>query len=85
MVSRGRYDDVVKLPLITSSAHKHHIHDDDILHAFDNPIFADDLDEGLAMFIGPDRVGNLLEIGVIDSAEGPIVIHAMTARAKYLR
>lgn len=56
-----------------------------MLHAFDHPIFVDDLDEGLTMFIGADRAGNLLEVGVIDSVDGPIIIHAMTARAKYLR
>ena len=30
-------------------------------------------------------LGNLLEIGVIESVDGPIIIHAMTARPKYLR
>lgn len=75
----------MKVPLIASSAHHHHVHDDDILHAFDNPILVEDLDEGLTMLIGPDRAGNLLEVGVIDSVDGPIIIHAMTARTKYLR
>jgi hypothetical protein len=37
------------------------------------------------MLIGADPTGNLLEIGVIDSADGPIIVHAMTARPKYLR
>jgi hypothetical protein len=73
------------VPLIASSARKHHVHDDDILHAFDHPILVDELDEGLTMFIGPDRAGNVLEIGVIDSSDGPIIIHAMAARPKYMR
>lgn len=73
------------VPLIASSARKHHVHDDDILHAFDHPILGDELDEGLTMFIGPDRAGNVLEIGVIDSSDGPIIIHAMAARPKYMR
>jgi len=37
------------------------------------------------MFVGADTSGNLLEVGVIDSVDGPIIIHAMPARPKYLR
>jgi hypothetical protein len=37
------------------------------------------------MFIGPDHAGNLYEIGVVGTDEGPIVVHAMRARSKYLR
>ena len=72
-------------PLIAASARKHGIHDNDMLHAFDHPIFVDDLDDGFVMFVGADTNGNLLEIGVIDSTDGPIIIHAMAARPKYLR
>ena len=42
-------------------------------------------DDGFVMFVGADNAGNLLEIGVIDSADGPIIVHAMPARPKYLR
>ncbi len=72
-------------PLIAASARKHGIHDDDMLHAFNHPISVDDLDDGFVMFVGSDIAGNLLEIGVIDSADGPILVHAMPARPKYLR
>ena len=72
-------------PLIANSARKHGIHDDDMLHAFNQPILVEDLDDGLVMFVGADTAGNLLKIGVIDSTDGPIIIHAMTARPKYLR
>jgi len=75
----------VEAPLIAASARKHGIHDDDMLHAFDHPISVDDLDDGFMMFVGADIAGNLLEIGVIDSADGPILVHAMPARPKYLR
>jgi hypothetical protein len=61
------------------------VSDETILHAFNNPILVEDLDEGLTMFIGPDRAGNLYEIGVVDSDEGPVVVHAMRARPKYQR
>jgi hypothetical protein len=56
-----------------------------MLHAFNHPMFVDDLEDGLVMFVGADTAGNLLEIGVIDSADGPIIVHAMPARPKYLR
>ena len=72
-------------PLIATSARKHGIGDDDMIHAFNHPIQVDDLDDGFTMFIGPDHAGNLLEVGVVDSDDGPIVVHAMAARAKYLR
>ena len=72
-------------PLIATSARKHDIHDDDMIHAFNHPILVDDLDHGLTMFVGADTVGNLLEVGAIDSSNGPIIIHAMPARPKYLR
>jgi hypothetical protein len=75
----------VEPPVIADSARKHGVSDDDILHAFNNPIRVEDLDEGLTMLVGPDHAGNLCEIGVVDSADGPILVHAMPARPKYLR
>jgi hypothetical protein len=75
----------VDAPLIAASARKHGIHDDDMIHAFNHPMFVDDLDDAFVMFIGADRAGNLLEVGVIDSTDGPIIVPAMPARPKYLR
>ena len=72
-------------PLIATSALKHGIDDDDMIHAFNHPIFVDDLDDGLTMFVGADTAGNLLEVGAIDSSDGPVIVHAMPARPKYLR
>jgi hypothetical protein len=37
------------------------------------------------MFIRPDQVGALLEVEVVESSDGPVVVHAMKARPKYLR
>ncbi len=71
--------------MIAASARKHSIHDNDMIHAFNHPMFVDDHDDGFVMFVGADTSGNLLEIGVIESVDGPIIIHAMTARPKYLR
>ena len=72
-------------PLIAPSARKHGIADTDMIHAFNHPIFVDELDDGFTMFVGADTATNLLEIGVVDTSAGPIVIHAMPARPKYLR
>lgn len=72
-------------PRIVDSARKHGVSDETIVHAFNNPVLVEDLDEGMTMFIGPDRAGNLYEIGVVGTDEGPIVVHAMKARPKYLR
>lgn len=37
------------------------------------------------MFVGADPTANLLEIGVVDTSDGPTIVHAMHARPKYLR
>ncbi len=72
-------------PAIAPSARKHGVSDDTILHAFNSPIRAEDLDEGLVMLVGPDHAGNLFEVGVVTSDEGPVIVHAMPARPKYRR
>ncbi len=56
-----------------------------MLHAFNNPILAEDLDEGMTMFVGPDPSGNLCEVGAITGSDAPIIVHAMSVRLKYLR
>ena len=72
-------------PRIAPSAHNPGVSDATIHHAFNNPIQSEHLDEALTMPIGPDHAGNLYEIGVVDTADGPLVVHAMIARPKYLR
>jgi len=72
-------------PAIAPSAGRHGIDHTDILHAFDHQMWIEDLDDGLLMVIGPDASGRLLEIGIVEGLEGPVVVHAMQARAKYLR
>jgi len=59
--------------------------DTDIIHCFDNPILVEDLDDDLVMLVGPDRTGRLLEVGVVVGNDGPVIVHAMEARTKYLR
>jgi hypothetical protein len=71
-------------PVIASSALRHGVPEETIMHAFNNPICVEDIDEGLTMLIGADSAGNLYEIGVVSSDEGPAIVHAMPARPKYL-
>jgi hypothetical protein len=75
----------VDAPLIAPSARKHGIPDSHMIHAFNHPIFVEELDDGFTMFVGADPAANLLEIGVVDTSDGPIIVHAMSARTKYLR
>ena len=71
-------------PVIIASARKHGVLDDDILHAYRHPTRVLQLDD-LVMLIGPGQSGQLLEIGV-SRAEGiDFIIHAMPARAKFIR
>jgi len=72
-------------PLIIDSARKHGVADEDILHAFNHPMRYQDLDEGFVLVIGPTRSGQLIELGLVDTEEGPVIVHAMQARRKYLR
>ena len=66
----------VETPRIAPSARNHGVSDHTMLHAFNNPICSEDLDEGLSMLIGPDRAGNLFEVGVVDGTDGPIIADA---------
>ena len=71
-------------PVIVASARKHGVPDENILHAYRNPIRVFELDD-LVMLVGADKSGRMLEIGVA-SAEGiEFIVHAMPARDKFLR
>ncbi|MGH2747891.1 MAG: hypothetical protein ACRDKB_08205 [Actinomycetota bacterium] len=74
-------------PVIASSARRHGVDEEDMLHAYRNAIDAWTLDEGLIMLVGADRSGSsLLEIGVVRADDGtPVIVHAMKARPKFLR
>ena len=69
---------------ILASARKHGIADEDILHAFRNAIFEVTNDD-IVMLVGPNRDGNLIEIAIIRSKNGFLIIHAVQARKKYLK
>lgn len=59
--------------------------DDDMRHAWRNPIDTWELDEDLTMLIGPSQAAQMLEVGVVASDDGPVIVHAMPARPKFLR
>ena len=71
-------------PVILESAREHGVHDDDILHAYRNPVRVFALDD-LTMLVGPDAAARLLEIGVASSEGIDFIVHAMPARPKFLR
>lgn len=98
MVSRARrcltlpssgYADGVELweAPVAASAHRHGINDEDIRHALRNivAVAADSRDEDVTLFLGPDGAVNLVEIGVLSTDEGPLIIHAMPARPNRFR
>ena len=70
-------------PVILASARKHGIDDEDMLHAYRNPIRVFDLDD-LTMLIGPDTATRLLEIGVAEAEGVEFIVHAMATRPKFL-
>ncbi|MCP5068638.1 MAG: hypothetical protein GY946_18910 [bacterium] len=67
-------------PVILASARKHGIDDEDMLHAYRNPIRVFDL----TMLIGPDQAARLLEISLAGAEGIEFTVHAMPARPKFL-
>jgi len=56
-----------------------------MLHAYRNPIRLFELDEGFTMIIGASGTAIVFEVGVVQSRTVPVIVHAMRARAKFLR
>lgn len=71
-------------PAVLVTAHRHGIRDDDMLHAYRNPIRVFQFDD-LVMLIGADRTGRLLEVGVAPAEDIEFIVHAMPARSKFLK
>ena len=80
-VTWNRGDD----PIVAESARKHGVSDEDILHAYANPVRVFDLDEGFTMIIGANHAAIVYEIGVVDGVTRSVIVHAMRAREKLLR
>jgi hypothetical protein len=70
-------------PVILASARRHGVRDDNMLHAYRNPIRVFEVDD-LTMLIGPDESASLLEIGVAHAEGIDFIVHAMAARPKFL-
>ena len=71
-------------PVILASARKHGVTDNDMLHAYRNPIRIFDLDD-LIMLVGADENGRPLEVGVATAEGVEFIVHAMPARPKFSR
>lgn len=72
-------------PIIAVSALRHDLGEEEILHAYRNPIRAWDLGDGFTMIIGPDRAAIVLEVGYIQGSTAVVIVHAMRARERFLR
>ena len=71
---------------IEASARNHGVADEDMSHAFRHHWRAFETDDpAVTMFIGPSASGAPLEIGVVVDEDGVAIIHAMPARAKFLK
>jgi hypothetical protein len=60
---------------------------EDIEHVLRNAMVVEEVGDDPVRYLvlGPDRSANLLELVVMDRAQGPAVIHAMGMRPQYRR
>jgi hypothetical protein len=79
-------DDVhLSLVDIEAGARTHGVADDDMLHAVQHHWRAFETDDpAVTMFIGPSTTAEPLEVGVVNDDDGIAIIHAMSARPKFL-
>jgi hypothetical protein len=70
-------------PVVLASARKHGVTDEEMLHAYRNPVRVFELDD-LTMLIVPDQSARLLEIGVATAEGIDFIVHAMPARPRFL-
>lgn len=71
--------------VIAASALKHGLAEEEIVHAYRNPIRIWDLGEDLTIVIGADPSATLLGVGYAQGATAVVIVHAMRAREKFLR
>jgi len=71
---------------IETSARKHGVSDEDMIHALRHHWRAFETDDpAVTMFVGPSMSAEPLEVGVVTDQDGTAIIHAMAARAKFLK
>lgn len=71
--------------IVAHSALKHGLSEEQIRHAYRNPIRAWDLGDGFTMLVGATPAAVLIEIGFIQGDTTIVIVHAMRAREKFLR
>lgn len=71
--------------IVAPSALKHGMPREEILHAFRHPIKSWDLGDGFTMIIGAAPDAALMEVGIVAGDHAWVIVHAMRARAKFLR
>jgi acyl-homoserine lactone acylase PvdQ len=59
--------------------------EDEILHAYRNPVRIWDLGDGFMMIVGPNQAAIFLEVGYVEGEQAHVIVHAMRAREKFLR
>jgi hypothetical protein len=72
-------------PIVLESAARHGVAEADARHAWAFAIDAWELGEGLVMYVGPGRSGEILEVGVVEWHGDIAIVHAMPVRKKFLR
>lgn len=72
-------------PLVLESAGRHGVSDADARHAWAFAVDTWDLGEGFVMYVGHDRAGRPLEVGIVEWHGVLAIVHAMPAREKFLR
>ncbi|QQS02847.1 MAG: hypothetical protein IPK37_12320 [Austwickia sp.] len=72
-------------PIVARSAFKHGVSEEDILHAYRNPVLVFDLDDRFTMIIGANATAIIFEVGVVEGETADVIVHAMRAREKFLR
>jgi hypothetical protein len=75
----------IEPPIVVASATRHGVTPTEALHAWAFAVDSYILSEEMVMYIGPDRAGNLLEIGVVEWHEALAIVHSMPARPKFWR
>ena len=72
---------------ILHSALRHGVQAEDMQHVLKSALVVEEVadDPIRYLVLGPDRLGNLLELVVMDRPEGPAVIHAMPMTEQYRR
>jgi hypothetical protein len=71
-------------PVVLASARRHGVADQDMFHAYRNPVRVFEFDD-LTMLVGADEAGRMLEIGLATAEGTEFIVHAMPAREKFLR